>query len=91
MKESMSVHLEISKHSSKQNAIVTEFVKLEQKRERLIDEAVAQCVNGQHFTVSEINEVSKQMNILSQKGIVPQRKLVTEEMVKEYVDKRKKG
>ncbi len=84
----MSVHQEISKHSSRQHAIVSEFLMLEQRREKLIDIAVEQCGKGLPFSVKEINEVSKQMNQLAQKGIVPQRKLITEQMVKEYVHKK---
>ncbi|WP_062232021.1 DUF2533 family protein [Fictibacillus sp. FJAT-27399] len=84
----MSVHQEISKHSSRQHAIVSEFLRLEQRRENLIDIAVEQCGKGLPFSVKEINEVSKQMNQLAQKGIVPQRKLITEQMVKEYAHKK---
>ncbi|MGG1575902.1 DUF2533 family protein [Fictibacillus sp. NRS-1165] len=81
----MSVHHEISKHSSRQHAIVSEFLKLEKRREELIDIAVDHCTKGQPFDVAEINEVSRQMNHLAQKGIVPQRKLITEQMVEEFV------
>ncbi|KSU85238.1 DUF2533 family protein [Fictibacillus enclensis] len=85
----MSVHLEISKHSSKQHEVVAQFLRLEQIREQLIEEAVERCSKQEPFSVKEINDVSRQMNQLAQKGIVPQRKMITEDMVKEYVDRKK--
>ncbi|MDN4523251.1 DUF2533 family protein [Fictibacillus fluitans] len=86
----MSVHMEISKHSSKQHEVVAQFLQLEKKREQLIEEAVERCSSQEPFSVNEINDVSRRMNVLAQKGIVPQRKIISEDMVKEYVGRTKK-
>lgn len=81
----MSVHKEISAHSRKQNEIVTTFLALEAKREQYIDEAIQLCMEGKPFSTDNINAVTEKMNQLARHGIAPQRKLVSIEMVKEYV------
>ncbi|MGM0830972.1 MAG: YpbS family protein [Bacillota bacterium] len=83
----MSVHKDITKHSSKQNQLVQQFMILDERRERAIDEAVQLCLNDQLFTTNAINDVTNEINILARQGVVPQRKLVTIEMVKEYAAK----
>ncbi|MGE6756073.1 YpbS family protein [Rossellomorea sp. NPDC071047] len=85
----MSVHKDITKHSSNQNQLVQQFMKLDERRERAIDEAVQLCLNDQPFTTDAINHVTNEINILARQGVVPQRKLVTIEMVKEYAAKLK--
>ncbi|MEH7224359.1 DUF2533 family protein [Bacillus sp. JJ1566] len=79
-----NVHEAITKHSNAQHEVVKTFVGLEQKREQLIAEAVALAKQKKEFTVDNINKVTIEMNKLAQKGIVPLRKLVTVDMVKEY-------
>ncbi|WP_102346503.1 DUF2533 family protein [Bacillus sp. Marseille-P3661] len=89
----MSVHKAISSHSEKQHYIVKTFTELDAKRERYIEKAVQQCMNNQPFSIKEINEITKEMNELSKKGIVtslPVRQQVSDEMVQEYVQKLKK-
>jgi hypothetical protein len=81
------VHQAITAHLQKQHAILKQFAELEQERERYIDEAVKRCQNGQPFTVEKINAVTKKMNELANQGVVPARKYVTVEMVKEYVER----
>jgi Protein of unknown function (DUF2533) len=83
----MSVHKEITKHSSKQNQLVQQFMILDERRERAIDEAVQLCLNEKPFTTEAINQVTNEINVLARQGVVPQRKLVTIEMVKEYAAK----
>ncbi|MDX8345912.1 YpbS family protein [Rossellomorea sp. YZS02] len=81
----MSVHKEISKHSIKQNQLVQQFLRLDEKRESAIDEAVQLCSAGKPFTTERINQVTNEINVLARQGVVPQRKIVTSEMVEEYV------
>lgn len=81
------VHQAITAHSKKQHALIRTFVELDAKREAYIEEAVALCQRGEPFSVHNINEVTKQINELAKNGIVPQRKYVTVDMVKEYVQK----
>ncbi|MGD7021264.1 DUF2533 family protein [Rossellomorea vietnamensis] len=80
----MNVHKAITNHSKKQNAIAKEFIKLDQQREYYIDEAVSLCLKGEPFTTDKINEVTKRINDEARLGIVPERKLVTVQMVEEY-------
>jgi hypothetical protein len=77
----MSVHKAISEHSSKQQKALQDFLELDRKREEYIEEAIQKCKNNESFTVEKINEVTKKINDLAVKEIVPTRKLVTVEMV----------
>ena len=79
------VHHAITAHINKQHAILKRFAALELERERCIDEAVERCRRGEPFTVEAINEVTKQMNELAAGGLVPARRYVTPEMVRDYV------
>lgn len=83
----MEVHKEITAHSRKQNKIVTTFLQLEAQREAAIEAAVSLALRGQKFSVDAINMVTKQMNDLAKQGVAPQRKIVTEDMVMEYVNR----
>lgn len=86
----MSVHHAISKHSENQHYIVKRFTELDQLREAYIEEAIEKCKNNQRFSTEKINSTTKEMNELCNKGVVtslPMRKLVTVDMVKEYVEK----
>lgn len=81
----MSVHRAISEHSKRQFAALQRFKELDQLRETYIEDAVNKCKNNQDFDVRLINQVTQEINELAKKEIVPTRKLVTKEMVKEYV------
>ncbi|MDF0727899.1 YpbS family protein [Cytobacillus sp. S13-E01] len=83
-----NVHEAISKHSKKQHEVVKTFINLEQMRELYIEEAVDLCQQTKPFTVDKINAVTRSINDLAKKGIVPTRKYVTEEMVKTYVGRK---
>ncbi|WP_108671038.1 YpbS family protein [Peribacillus acanthi] len=83
----MSVHKAISKHVNGQNEIIRHFAYLDEQRERFIEEATTLCKNGQPFSTDLINAVTKEMNELSMKiENLPSRKLVTQEMIKDYVN-----
>ncbi|KAA0550172.1 DUF2533 family protein [Bacillus sp. BGMRC 2118] len=85
----MSVHKEISAHSSKQHELVKQFLMLEAQRESFIDQAVSLCLEGKEFSTDSINRVTVQINDLAKQGIIPVRRLVTEQMVMEYATKLK--
>jgi hypothetical protein len=85
----MSVHKAITKHVEQVNSRVNVFKQLDNAREKYIEEAVQQCLNGENFSVQKINEVTEEMNILAKLGVVPSRKLVTIDMVREYTEKLK--
>ncbi|MFD2679225.1 YpbS family protein [Bacillus seohaeanensis] len=86
----MSVHKEISAHSTKQHQIAKQFWALDQQRELYIEEAVSLCKEGKEFTTDSINLISKRINELAKNGVAPTRKFVTPEMVHEYVQKLEK-
>jgi len=80
----MSVHKAITEHVNKQNKKINDFLSLDQLREMYIDEAVTLCREGKPFTTEKINMVTNQINDLAKQGIIPTRKLVSVEMVREY-------
>ncbi|TLS36716.1 DUF2533 family protein [Pseudalkalibacillus caeni] len=84
----MSVHKDISNHLDQKNRIVRMFVKLDQKREELIDEAVKRCRENEPISVDEINDVTTEINELAREGVVPPRKHVTKDMIEEYTEKK---
>ncbi|PGM94490.1 YpbS family protein [Bacillus cereus] len=81
----MEVHKAITAHSRKQNEIVKAFLQLDAQREAAIESAVSLASNGKEFSVDIINFVTKQINDLAKNGVALQRKLVTKDMVMEYV------
>jgi hypothetical protein len=81
----MSVHKAITKHSTKQNHLVQQFMRLDEEREQAIDEAVKLCQAGEIFSTGRMNDATRKINALARQGVVPQRKLVTKEMIEEYV------
>ncbi|PWW25870.1 uncharacterized protein DUF2533 [Cytobacillus oceanisediminis] len=83
----MSVHKAISEHVGKQNKIITSFAALDQEREYYIEQALDNCKKGLPFSADKINEVTSRINELSKQGIVPARKLVTMDMIKEYASR----
>ncbi|MCA1030439.1 YpbS family protein [Bacillus timonensis] len=82
-----NVHEAITKHSQKQHEVVKTFLKLDLLREEYIEEAITLAKNHQSFSVEKINRVTNEINNLAKKGIVPLRKLVSNEMVLDYVKK----
>lgn len=85
----MEVHEAITAHSRKQNEVVKAFLQLDAQREAAIEAAISLASNGKSFSVDVINMVTKQINELAKNGIAQQRKIVTEEMVMEYVGRLK--
>ncbi|MDQ0162803.1 DUF2533 family protein [Bacillus alveayuensis] len=82
------VHKEITKHSNRQHQLIKSFIALERMREEYIDEAVQRCLQNKPFSVDKINAVTEEINQLAKEGIIPTRKHVTIEMVKEYVQRK---
>ncbi|SFA69505.1 MULTISPECIES: DUF2533 family protein [unclassified Bacillus (in: firmicutes)] len=87
----MSVHKAISQHVGGQNRTITEFLQLDQYRETLIEEALELCKQNKPFKTDRINEVTKEMNALNMKGELPKRKLVSVEMIMDYVNSHRNG
>lgn len=81
----MSVHKDLIQHAKNQNQLYTKFTQLDQQREDYIQEAVDLCKAGKEFTTDRINEVTMQINFIANNRFIPTRKLVTPEMVHDYV------
>lgn len=82
----MSVHKALTLHAQKQNQLFTKFSTLDQQREEYIQVAIELCKAGKEFTTDKINEVTLQINALANERFIPSRKLVTPEIVQEYVE-----
>ncbi|MEH7417555.1 YpbS family protein [Neobacillus drentensis] len=80
----MSVHKAITEHVNNQNKKINHFLSLDHLREMYINEALTLCKAGKPFTTEKINEVTHQINDLARQGIIPTRKLVTDEMVRGF-------
>ncbi|WP_042456787.1 DUF2533 family protein [Neobacillus dielmonensis] len=83
----MSVHKDLIKHAANQNKSYQKFLTLDELREAYIEEAISLCKQGKPFTTDKINEVTNEMNRINLR-IIPLRKLVTNEMVLEYVNRK---
>jgi hypothetical protein len=83
----LSVHKAISEHVNKQNEKINHFLALDSQREAYIEEALELSLQGKEFTIDKINQVTNQINALAKQGIVPTRKIVTVEMVRDYAMK----
>ncbi|RBW68712.1 DUF2533 family protein [Bacillus taeanensis] len=83
----MEVHRSISKHSESQHKRISLFRSLDAQRELAIEDAVRKCQNGEEFSIEAINAVTAEINELANQGIVPTRKLVTKDMIQQYVEK----
>lgn len=86
----MSVHEAISKHSQKQHHALQLFLQLDRQRELFIEEELENYKNNVDFNVDKINEVTKQINELGKKEIVPSRQLVTKQMIIDFAKKNEK-
>jgi hypothetical protein len=84
----MSVHKALAQHAEKQNVIYQEFLELDQKRESYIEEAIELCKQGQPFSIDKINEVTNKINRMNLR-IIPTRKNVSIDMIKDYVKYKK--
>lgn len=84
----MSVHKDLARHAEKMNSVYKIYLQLDQQREVYIEEAVQLCKQELPFSTVKINEVTDQINRLNLR-FVPFKKMVTAQMVEEYVEKLK--
>ncbi|SFL52919.1 Protein of unknown function [Paenibacillus sp. 1_12] len=83
----MSVHEAITSHTQKMHAHLEVFQVLDLKREQAIDQAVAQYIAGEAFSVDEINRCAAAINEHAKHGISPTRTYITTEMLVEYAQR----
>ncbi|WCK53511.1 DUF2533 family protein [Aneurinibacillus sp. Ricciae_BoGa-3] len=79
----MSVHHAITEHSSRQAEYILLYRKLDAMREVRIEQAIQQCRAGKEINVTEINNVTEQINQLAARHHLPPRRHVTVDMIRE--------
>lgn len=82
----MDVHKALEQHANQQNLEYKRFLELDDKRESYIQEAVELCKQDLPFNTDKINLVTRDINKISLR-FIPEKKYVTNEMVKEYTEK----
>lgn len=83
----MAVHLQIAEQVKKHRQAQKDFLELDAKRELEIENAIALAKAKKPFDTSEINRLTTEMNRIASAFQFPARKLVTVDMVKEYISK----
>ena len=83
----MSVHLQIKTQVNKFIAAEKKYRELDLKREEKIEEVLKAAKTNQDFSLVEINALSEELNSLSKSFGFPMRKLVTKEMVFEFINR----
>ncbi|GAE33341.1 DUF2533 family protein [Halalkalibacter akibai] len=84
----MSVHLQIAEQVRKHREAQKQFLLLDSARERAIEHTLEIAKAGQDFQPTEINQITEEMNKIAMKFQFPPRKLVTKEMIINYLNLR---
>jgi hypothetical protein len=87
----MTVHKAISTHSKNQANMVKTFQQMDEMRELAIDKVFSLAKNDEPFSLEEVNKISKEMNEYRKQVNfeLPERKIVTKEMVLQFLSKNK--
>ncbi|OZM57466.1 hypothetical protein CIB95_08410 [Lottiidibacillus patelloidae] len=87
----MTVHKAISTHSKNQAKMVKTFQQMDELREEAINTMLTLAKNNEPFSLEEVNNISKKMNEYRKQVNfeLPERKLVTKEMVFQFLSKEK--
>lgn len=83
----MSVHIQISEQVKKHREAQKAFLALDQKREKAIDEMIKKARSGLPINVTEVNKITAEMNQIANQFQFPHRKIITVEMVQDYIQK----
>ncbi|WP_078552753.1 DUF2533 family protein [Bacillus alkalicellulosilyticus] len=83
----MAVHLQIAEQVNKHIDAQNRFKRLEAFREEAIEEAIKDAKEARTVSTAKINAITEEMNAIAKAFQFPTRKLVTPEMVLEYVKK----
>jgi hypothetical protein len=84
----MNVHHEITKKMNRHVNIIETYKTLDQKRESEIERVLAKGKNKEEFSVVAINEVTMELNQFANTHHLPLRKLVTNDMVLEFINQK---
>lgn len=83
----MSVHHEISKKVNHTVEKLEGYRKMDQARELEIEQVILKAKKGESFTVDRINQITIDINQYAAKHHLPSRKLVTEQMILDVINK----
>ncbi len=83
----MSVHLQIADQVKKHREAQKQFLALDAARERAIEDTLQQAKAGKPIQISEINRITNEMNQIAMAFQFPPRKVVTAEMINDYLKK----
>lgn len=80
-----SVHIEISNQVKATVATIEDYQKMDLERERLIELIITDYKNGKSINLEKLNSWTNTMNQFAIKNHLPTRKLVTIEMVENFL------
>jgi hypothetical protein len=83
----VSVHLELSKKVKEKLDLVEAYKKLDSLREARIEEVIGLCRSGRAFSVAEVNKITGEINQLAAIYHLPSRRMITEQMVIDLVNR----
>lgn len=81
----MAVHLQIAEQVRKHREAQKQFLALDAERERAIENVLQKAKSGYPIEIAEINRITNEMNHLAMNFQFPPRKLVTIEMIQDYL------
>lgn len=86
----MNVHESITKHIQSKEKAIRQFEHLDRLREEEIDRVIRLCKENKPFSTESINQITREIKELGKRNMLdfPDRKMVDETMVKEYVNLR---
>lgn len=81
----MSVHLKIKDQINTFIQAEKNFRALDVQREILIEQLLQSAKKGEEISVTDVNDVTSKMNMISKKHGFPLRKIVSKDMVIDYL------
>ena len=82
----MAVHLQIAEQVKNHREAQKQFLALDVSREQAIERTIELAKSGKDIQTTEINQITEEMNRIAMKFQFPPRKLVTREMVLNYLN-----
>jgi hypothetical protein len=84
----MSVHQQISQKVREKLDILEAYRRRDAMREAEIERIAHQCSAGEKFSVHRVNAITEQLNKFANEHHLPSRKLITQQMVVEWINSR---
>lgn len=83
----MNVHEEISKKVNRTVNIIQTYRKLDEQREIAIERMLKEGKEKGKFSLKEVNRITVELNQFATTHHLPQRKIVTEELVQQLLNR----